>query len=75
MSYEIVEDPSVLEELEKRGRRASEIRDFLEQAEIGKWYQVPFHRGSVGRAAKTLGYKVKTAIVDNKTYVKVIERP
>ena len=75
MSWEEISDPSVIEELESRRARRSRIREFLESAEIGKWYRVEFNRGAVTRAAKQYGYKVQTTVHEGATYVKVLEKP
>ena len=75
MSWEEISDPGVLEELESRRARKSKILEFLEQAEVGKWYRVSFNRGAVTRAAKQHGYRVQTTTHEGATYVKVLEKP
>jgi hypothetical protein len=73
--WEEVNEESILEELERRRGRKSGILEFLESAEINKWYRVSWNRGAVTRAAKTRGYKVQTTQHQGQTFVKVLEKP
>jgi hypothetical protein len=73
--WEEVFDSATLEELERRRGRKSGILEFLENAEVGKWYRVSWNRGAVTRAAKQHGYKVQTTQHQGATYVKILEKP
>ena len=76
LGVEEVEDEEILEKLEtRRGGRESNIRKFLMNAEIGKWYKVEFNIGAVYREAKRIGVKIKATKFEGNNYVKILERP
>jgi len=70
MSWEEVTDAELIEKLEQR--RRSEAAEFLESAEEGKWYRVPWSRATLKRAAKKLGVKVEVKVRDGATYCRVV---
>jgi hypothetical protein len=77
LNVEPVENPEIVERLETRrgGGRESKIREFLMNAEIGKWYRIAWNIGAVYREAKKANIKVKATVLNNERYVKILERP
>ena len=70
MAWEEVTDEELIKRLEQR--RRSEAAEFLESAEEGKWYRVPWSRATLKRAAKKLGVKVEVKVRDDATYCRLV---
>ena len=69
MSWEQVTDPELIKRLEQR--RRSEAAKFIEIAEKGKWYRVPWSRATLKRAARRLGVSIEVKARDDGTYCRV----
>ena len=82
LGVKIVEDEELIKRLEEKRSRArkSAIKEFLLNAEVGKWHEVEFNINAIYRVRKKLreneGITVKfTAIeLDGKKFVKITER-
>jgi hypothetical protein len=70
MTWQEVNDPELIQRLERR--RRSQAEEFLKTADKGKWYRIPWSRATIKRVAKRLGLSVEVKAREDGVYCRIL---